>query len=164
MGGTAPGGSSAPVSAPSDGPLLAGMTVTVFPGGSSRASMDSVTGPAGSGWKIVRGSAWGMVDTGIKAAGTMLGSTGAEGRGVFSGGRLVVCRGARSRSSSTREAISSRGGGIWICRMRSRSGTDVAGGLISSEPQRIAAISIASGSSKTLRIGSPRVQCWPVPE
>ena len=141
-----------------DGPLLAGITVTVFPAGSSRSLTGSAAGLAG--WAT--GSAVGTATAGAVAGAAMAFYSAASGRRARAGRDFTRdCRAlswARACCSSTGDAISTLPAGAG--RVTSRSGREaIACSLSPGLQPRTAVIPTVSGSRNTVRMDPPIVQC-----
>jgi hypothetical protein len=152
------GSGSSARSEPAEGPLLAGITVTVFPGRSSR----SLAGVAGVllGWA----TGWGAARTGAEPAPSA--ATGAQTAASFTLGsrgmerRAVRCW-IRRRWISTAEAISIPG----ACgtSVRSRCGTERAACSLASDPHpAMTATRAVSGNRKLVRMNPPRTERRPL--
>lgn len=154
------GGSSSVLSDPADGPLLVGISVTVFPGRSSRplSEGDAVL----AGWATGSGAA----RTGAGAATATsfsLGSSGLERRADTS--RAAHCEERRVRCwirrccISTGEVISTAA--VWVTSVRSRCGKERAACSLASDPHpATTATKTVSGSRKMVRINPPGVERW----
>lgn len=140
------GNSSVP-SALVDGPLLAGITVTVFPGRSSRSLAGSAVRLAGS----ATGRATVRTTAGIAAngAGANLSSTGIErraGRGrSVRDGRTVRCWTRRDPSSTGEATFTSE---VCAASVRSRCGTETAAFSLPWDPQPATTATMAASGSR----------------
>jgi hypothetical protein len=141
------GRSSVP-SEPAEGPLLAGISVTVFPGRSSR-SLRGVAA-AVAGWATGSGSAM----TGVTRAGAERGVATAASRATHRAGRTLrrCIRGCRISSG---EAIFASG--VWVTRVRSRWGSESAACGLPPDRHAPAATRAVSGSRKRVRMNPPGV-------
>jgi hypothetical protein len=142
-------GSSSVPSEPVEGVLLTGMTVTVFPGKSSRSLAEAAAVLAGwaTGSGIARTGAATVTDAKLT-----LGSRGRE----LKVGRTVRSW-TRSWCVSTGEAISTAG----VCgtSVRSRCGTEREACSLASDPHPATTTTKAvSGSRKMVRMNPPRVE------
>jgi hypothetical protein len=136
-----------------EGPLLAGITVTVLPGRSSRSSIAS--GAAWAGSVTGRGTASVGAAVADRTAVMTLGAwglwrrAGAE-RVTRAAGRLVWCKG-RSRPSSTGEANATSWAGAASVRSRCRAARDSCPFVSGEQPTT--ATKAVSGTSSMVRMG-----------
>lgn len=149
-------GSSSVRSEPVEGPLLAGIAVTVFPGRSSR-SLAGV-GAVLAGWATGSPARTGAGTA--AAARRSLGSRelerGAGAGRAADGEERAARRWIRSCCVSTREAIFTSE--VWVTSVRSRWGTEpVACSLVSDPHPTTTATKAVSGSRKMVRMNPPGV-------
>jgi hypothetical protein len=141
-----PGAGPSATSVLGEGPLLAGMMVTVLPGGSSR----SLAGMLGEelGTKMAGTARTATGSSGMVATGSILGAAGFERRALRRAGRATGR--TSGLPSSSGEAISTWL--YWVGSARLRAGRDAVC-FASSVPHPARAI-IARGSSKMGRMES----------